>query len=346
MSEVKQSRKKIPDPLKAVIAVALFFVCAAFMIGLIVLPDELAKVGDFDTLVVGSSIGKWGINAAVLTENTDHKVINLSMGPSPMPARVEVLEGAVKRYHPKVILVEVSFESWLNGDMRAWSTVNATYVVSRMCTAETAAKYLIQDVQVPWYDYNVVWGAEADAAYNAWNHVLHGNFDTYKKYAGSGYADKTANLLDDAERIINEAKNNVYPEIRLVYNNKYFRELLDLCRDSGARTILVNCPASELYRYYNPCLQQFYGEMSAFAQEYDFEYYDFNLYKDMQNILSDSDSFRDTVHLNGESSLKFSEVLAKEVLGKDREDVDFEEKSYESYEDYRNHSIYSMIRLY
>ncbi|MBQ6369151.1 MAG: SGNH/GDSL hydrolase family protein [Parasporobacterium sp.] len=346
MNEEKKTRKKIPDPLKAVIAVALFFVCAAVMIGIIVLPDELAKAQDFDTVIIGSSLGKWGINASVLTEETDHKAINLSTGPAAMAGRYDALEGALKRYTPDIVLLEVCFESCTAGELAGWSTNNTAWLVSRMVTPDTAVRYMVSDAKIPWYDYNIVWGAEADASYNAWNHILHGNFDSYKQYAGSGYAEETSNLMEYPEEVIKKAQKETYKEKNINKNLEILKQMLLLCKTYNARPILVSIPTSELYRYYNACLDRFWEELTGIAQEYDCEFYDFNLYKGMQNMLNDSTSFRDLTHLNGESSLKFSELLAREVLAKDREDVTVLEDFYENYEDYRKHSVYSMIRIY
>ena len=60
-TEQKQKTNRIPDPLKAVIATVLFFVFAAVFIGIIILPDELIKAKDYDTVIIGSSLSRWGM---------------------------------------------------------------------------------------------------------------------------------------------------------------------------------------------------------------------------------------------------------------------------------------------
>ena len=65
-------------------------------------------------------------------------------------------------------------------------------------------------------------------------------------------------------------------------------------------------------------------------------------YKGNADLFDDRTSFRDETHLNGESAKVFSELFAREVLGKNREEVSIKDRFYTDYADYRNHSVYSI----
>jgi len=342
MNEEKQNGKRISDPLKAVIAVALFFVCAAVFIGIIILPFERVKMQDYDTLIIGSSETKWGMNAAVLKDNTGCRVINLSSGPAAIPGRYELLKGALLRYHPDTVVLDVCYDSFNAMQLPTWSSNNSIWIIPRMVSAESAWVYTTQLARIPWYDFGMIWGAAADLSYDAWNHILHGNYGIYQEMAYSGYAEKTTDLFADEEEISLRTRKAIYFEDRMSYNQAALRDMLDLLSETDVRVIMTTVPSSEMFSWYNSGVDRFWEEITQMAEEYDVEYYDFNLYKGNADLFDDRTSFRDETHLNGESAKVFSELFAREVLGKNREDVTIRDRFYTDYADYRNHSVYSI----
>jgi len=342
MNEEKQSRKKIPDPLKAVIAVALFFVCAAVFMGIIILPFEKVKMQEYDTVIVGSSETRWGLNASVLNENCDCHAINLSSGPAAIPGRYDLLKGALLRYHPETVVLDVCYDSFNALPLPTWSSNNSIWIIPRMVTAESAWVYATKTAKIPWYDYGMIWGAAADYSYDAWNHLLHGNYGIYQDMAYSGYAEKTTDLFADEEAISLRVRKAIYFEDRMAYNQAALREILDLLSGTDVRVIMTTVPSSEMFSWYNPGVGRFWEEITQMAEEYDVEYYDFNLYKGRVDLFDDRTSFRDETHLNGESAKAFSALFAREVLDKAREDVTVTEQFYSDYEDFRNHSVYNV----
>lgn len=93
--------------------------------------------------------------------------------------------------------------------------------------------------------------------------------------------------------------------------------MISLCRDIGARPVLVTTPYLKEYtdaiREHDPSFyDDFYSVINEVTSKTGVEYYDYSMNKDYMN---DYSLFTDTDHLNGKGSRLFTNELVSRVMG-------------------------------
>lgn len=113
-------------------------------------------------------------------------------------------------------------------------------------------------------------------------------------------------------------------------NVMYLDKIMELCREKGAKVILVTTPVSKVFfcRYNN--FDFFYEWYKRYAKLWGSEMLDFNLYIGKEDLFPDEQMFFDENHLNREGAELFSEIFAN-TLAEMEAGKDVKEEFYHSY---------------
>ena len=336
---MRTSEKRIKDPLKAIIAILIFFIFSALVLGLYMLPDRLSKNQDYSAAIVGSSRAKWGIDSEVIYNSTGIRTLNMSTGPAAIKGRYEAISGALQRYDLDTVILEIGYDAFNREDVSKWSVYDSVWVVPKMVTFRSAADYVVKDAKIPVYDLDKLTGAVMDESLNAWASLVTGNFAQYSMLAGSGRAQKTDMSL--SRTMARFQQNTKY--LDTYYNiddMKTFWLMVKMCKDSGARVIAVTLPNTESLIWQTDGWDYWRWYILDMLKDLDCEYYDFNLYRQRWMLFSDKYSFRDESHLSAEGSEMLSRILADEILSKSVNDIDVEKLFYDNYSEAKRYLSY------
>lgn len=333
-------KTKLSDPVKAIIAIILFFIFGFIVFQIIMLPARLTKVQDFNAAIVGSSRAKWGMDPSVMDDLSDLTVINLASGPAALKGRYDALQGAFERYDLNTVIVEIAYDAFEAGDVSWWSVYDNTWVVPKMVTLPTTVDYVINDAKIPVLEYDVLTGVMADDGLEAWRKVLTGKYDHYKKMAGGATAEAEDWHLDRES-----AAKTKDSKIMYFYKNMedvaVFRDIVQMCNDNGVRCIVLTIPNAEAVIWQMSGWDEWRQTVLDALDGLDYEYYDYNLYKERQENFSDEHSFRDEMHLSAVGSARFSRLFTQEILNHNKEEINVSEMFYDNYEEAKEHSRYN-----
>lgn len=91
----------------------------------------------------------------------------------------------------------------------------------------------------------------------------------------------------------------------------YLVKIVDYCRENDIELTWIACPVSDFQLAGNGTYDNFAGQVSELAAQYDVPYYDFNLCKKEYLDLTDNQYWSDKGHLNSAGAEVFTEFLGK-----------------------------------
>ena len=136
---------------------------------------------------------------------------------------------------------------------------------------------------------------------------------TFEKYINMNkIKERTILTLNDTSGIYEAQKNSSmnYMETR-IENEKILEQYIVFLKENNITPIIAICPTSRYYRENFDINRKniFYSILDKLKDKYSFQvidYFDSDLFED--------DDFWDYSHLNGKGSIKFTEVLKKEII--------------------------------
>lgn len=147
-----------------------------------------------------------------------------------------------------------------------------------------------------------------------------------EEYMGKGYFAFSA-ILDDCDKI--------YKQLSVLDNNPigetsehYLRSTIEYCQARDIPLTLFISPIYELQLISTENYDNYIDEVKAIAEEYNIEFYDFNLAKEEYLPIQLGDYFRDTNHLNSVGANMYTSFFYEVVSG---DEVDKKKYFYDSY---------------
>lgn len=278
--------------------------------------EELA--GSLDFLVCGASHAMRGFKPDVIDETLGVNSYNLSCSRLTMQGRYELLKLELERNPVKTLVLELSYDS-LTRNRDEEGPEGDIYMLAKLDSFSARAKYFMESVRPSEYGrmyYNYI-----DNGINCLKKIIRGtwtdkNEKLYKGYAA--YKREDMDLTRDLKKIYH---TDAFSETVYEDNRMYLQMIIDMCKEKDIRLILATTPLSKVTvcRYRN--LDVFRGWYEDIAKENGLEYYDFNLLKERDTLLSDDTAFSDKFHLSNVGAAVFSEVfvdvLQKSAAGED-----------------------------
>lgn len=275
------------------------------------------KISQYDTIFLGSSHGKCGINPKVVDEVTGGKSINVCIGGEYMQDVYFLAKEASRKKPLKKIVYELDPGYWVTEPVQgtdygsfyqefSFSQVKLQYFAEKMAKAD------FRSILFPWYVYR-------QQLQRIPENVKTKMSDVYRNYDPSPFSGKVQSYEDGGfirRHVMDCPKTEenlvLWDETELKEDSmKYFQRLVKFCEEKEIELKVITTPVPDVtFKKY----QRHFDDAHAFFSEYmrksKVEYHNFN-YIDMNGFDRSLDAFADYEgHMYGESADKFSRILA------------------------------------
>jgi len=296
------------------------------------LRKELA--GSIDCGIIGASYALTAFKPDIFQKESGISAYNFSASSMSMRSRYYMMQKELARNKLDTIVVEVSFDTLSRKQDLEYGGGDIWTIVKLDGFAE-AVKYMVSNLTLD--DAVNVYCRCLGQGLTYWKDRLSGTLPSLNESDRGWYSKPTVDVSYDS---------NDYEELRdsVDYSFGYdedtyrcFLDLLKLVRDSSDRVILVSTPVSEKVLLENKSFDSFNVQCQKTADEFGFEYYDFNLFKERFLLLDDKTSFADDYHLSSNGASAFTELFCKVVF----EDGFYnKEMSYNTYKEMKTNELY------
>ena len=301
--------------------------------------NELA--GSIDYLLVGASHLERGLIPAMLDEGLGVNSYNLSYNSITVKGRLELLKMETERNPVKTLILDVSMNTMsLDPDTEALE--GDLFMVSRLRTLRDGFHYLLTTIP-PWH-YGWVYYHFMDWGLDDIKRLLTDQYRIRNQNQKKGYVphkDETELLGKKSLKRLKKMfhthtrKDTILPE-----NDAYLRDIFTYCQEHDLNLILVSMPVSEFLHARYDNLDVTYTYFRDIAAEYGFPFYDFNLLRDEDKLLSDATDFTDKDHLSNPGAVKFTTRYI-EIMKKLEAGEDISSEFFENYAEMYEHRDYA-----
>lgn len=287
------------------------------------------REGNIENLYLGSSHVYCDVDPVILDELTQKNNFNLSTGSQSFYQSYLLLQEADKLYDVEHVYLEMYYRMHVKGNENYYETTSNFRVWDRM--KNSAMKYisiLQQDpneellaVYLPFSRFNS-YLFDKDHIKN----VQNTKEATYEQqiYHENGYLE--ALYCIDEKRYKEYKNGDMDLEPMSAEAKQYLLKIIEYCADRDIPLTLFSSPMPEWMMIKAGNYDYYVNQVRSIADEYDLQYYDFNLCKEQYLSLS-YEHFRDDDHLNGAGADVFTPVLY-DVLTNDKK-----EYFYDSYQE-------------
>ena len=301
--------------------------------------------GKIDNLYLGSSHVYSGINAAMLDDLNGEFNFNLASARQRPISSYFLLKEADRTNSLSHVYLELFYwcstnddfdlssetifynDNWKNIDYMKFSYNKFEYILH---ISETE-KYI--DTLFPFTRYRSYLGdwdymkqtmeSKRELDYLTYGKSPEGGYKGYKQ----GYAYSLDNF-EDEDRMVEQfgiLEKNPVGKV----SEKYIRKIIDYCKDKDIDITLFCTPMDELQLISAEDYDNYINQMKGIAEEYDVEFYDFNLAKEEYLPIHDREHFRNADHLNTAGGDLFTLFFHEIVSGNPSENEKFFYDSYE-----------------
>ncbi len=266
--------------------------------------DSMA--GSLDLLVTGSSHACRGIAPDTLDRELGCESYILTAPLQTMRGRYFLLRKELDRNPVKTVVMEVSYNA-LTRDRALEGPEGDIYQLGKFSGPADIISYFFFTIRPS--EYGEVYHDTIARGITAWKMLLKREM---KPYTGRGYISTGSTDLSLTKSELNE----IYQAEPTITEQDaddvyYFEKCLDICRENNVRLILAVTPISDRYILMNTDLDTVRSWYLAYAEEYDCEFYDFNLLKTRQADYPADTAFSDKTHLSRTGAETFTGQLAE-----------------------------------
>jgi len=300
-----------------------------------VILHELDANDDYKCVILGTSHGSYGIDADIVSQQSDKKTLNLCIGGEYLQDSYYLLKRVFETNSPETIVLDIDFQYLINVPK---NSISANFIYNAYPNSIDKLSYFNDKILkmeycatfFPWMDYrnnysNVIniMKTKLGSDYNNYsaNAVI---MEKQDLYYGNGfiYRNHTDNLKKDTmpDLIWNES-NVDQPSI------EYLKKIVDLCNSKNTKVIMITTPVSA--ETISNSINEFdkaYTYISSLAKANNIEYYNFSLVKESVFPRSIEDYWDYDGHLYGDAAQRFSVVLGD--FFKDAKDGDVRISNY------------------
>ena len=294
--------------------------------------------GQLDLLICGASAGQVSINPDTLDAALGTRSYNLGSPRLLLHARTYLLQKELERNPIKTVLLEVSLDvlsqddgqtDYARGEARMLTRLDSLSERVAYCKTFLPARNFMQ-----LYAVSVRYGVESLLA------RLTGTtakiFKPIRGYRENAPHDMT--LAPERSEILRDSQSLPQPKAE---NLAELQKMADLCREHGARTIVVVTPTPYSYHWKIDNEEEAFGVLREFCSRNGFLLLNFDLDRERAAYYSDAESFADDYHMSAIGAPVFSPRLA-ETLKRVFAGEDVSAMFYDSYAEMEAASPYAV----
>lgn len=302
--------------------------------------DSLA--GELDLLISGSSHGFRAFVPEVIDEELDVNSYNLCCAMQTMKGRYTLLKKELSRNDIKTVILEISYNA-LTRNRKAEGPEGDLYELGRFSNTFDRVSYFFSAFSPA--EYGKVYFDTMDRSKYAWECFFNDKEpkkplqETTKGYIPLDPVDYTISPAD-VESLYHTTE---IPLEKYDENVEYFKKCLDLCKDYGVRVIMVVTPLADKGIITRDGFDVVHSWYSKYAEEYGYEYYDFNLHKNKVHDFSQETDFFDSAHLSVHGAEDFSKIFCDTIKAVDNGE-DVSERFFESYSEATDSILESILQ--
>lgn len=296
---------------------------------------ELA--GQLDLLVCGASAGQVSVNPETLDSVLGTSSYNLGSPRLLLHGRTWLLQKELERNPVKTVLMEVSLDVLSQDDMTESYARGEARMISRLDDFSERLDYFKTYLPAShfsqWYAISLRYGVESLLCRLA---GLEDEIAPPIRGYRENHRHNQALRPDEVEALHNsEPLPDPRPE-----NLAQLQKMADLCREHGARLIVIVTPTSDSYHWRTAGEEESYDVLKDFCRRNECLLLNFDLDLDRFALYSDAESFSDAYHLCDNGAHVFSPRLA-ETLQRVFAGEDVSEMFFQSYAEMEAESPYA-----
>lgn len=328
-------------PVKVISAIVLFFVFTGLISVAITHPFQTiyARGNHYTTLFVGASETKWGVDPNIIDELTGSNSYVLATASATIEAKHEMLKSAIDQQNLDTAVIEISYFS-LCRNMSTLEMDKKVLYYARVAGFKNQFDLASRKFSFWEDEYDQLYAEELFEGMNAWKHIVKGDYPRYKTLRG--YHEET--YIKDHSLTKKQAKklknSEQWGRSFQEENIEELLEMIKLCKENGVRPIIITLPLPQSIIWKTDGWDAFTDKMAELSSNYEFDYYDFNLLKNISKYFHDDKSWFDDEHMNINGSKVFSKILGKELKALN-DGSPRAYKYYKSYAQAKKHSIYA-----
>ncbi len=297
--------------------------------------------GKINFLIIGGSHALSAINPIILDKTLECNSYNCSATLQTSYNRKFFTKKEVSRNPIKTIVLEISYNAFQRDEIN--EDPGDSHIV-----AIQKREYIYEKFEYIYYNMPInCWQESYSYAFiiNLRNGIINLYSKIMKKEninSMKGFHPKEINNLQENIQYIhnNFNKNEMYSSG--IFNDitlKGYKDLFKFCKKNNCRLIVVVTPLSLSYLWKYKDFDLWSDLMKQLSCQYNFEYYDFNLYKKRFDNYPDECAFNDSVHMSYFGAEKFTEDFAN-ILIMHENGIDLSDLFYISYEEMKKKSPY------
>lgn len=292
--------------------------------------ERASYAGQVDTLFTGASHGMKGFMPTEYEKVAGGCAYNLCGNLQTMKGRYALLKEEMDRNPVNTVFIEVSFNS-LSRDSKEEGAEGDYDVVRRLITIPDKADFFFKNISID--DWAICYYLSVHNSFSIIIENILGNKEQelQKAIANKGFVGLEANDLSlSDEEYLSQSQSETILDTEIQVNIEYLNKMIDMAQEQGAEVILVTMPLSDRMINRTANLDKIYNQYVEIARKQGCDYYDFNLYKEMPNLLSDKENFYDDLHLAESGAEKFTCAFA-ELMKIRKRDSDVSDYFFSSY---------------
>lgn len=320
---------------------------------------------NIDNLYLGSSHVFFSINPFLLDDLNGENNFNLATSGQRLNGSYYLLKEADKEHNLKHVYLEMYYAlstgdkgdysapdnlndaCWRNTDYMKWSLNKLAYMLTE-CKTENYAETFFPFVRFrnKLFDMSYVKSQMERKSTNEYRNYgnekdvsIDGKVSQYKD-KGYYYSEieLSPRYLAMGEYIIKEKPLSEDAE-------KALRRIIEYCKQENIALTLYSSPVHELRVLCVEDYDFYVNQIKSIADEYDIEYYDFNLCKEEYLPLQGTKYFIDTSHLNADGAMLFTDLFYRVLQNTDEENNKIFYSSYNEKKQKAEEQICGIIKL-
>lgn len=286
--------------------------------------------GKITTLFSGASHGLRAFMPEIYDTKLSGISYNLCGTLCTMKGRYALLKEEIERNPVNTVILEVSYNS-LSRDRKTERAEGDLDIIRRLANRKEKVNYALKNLSID--EWSIAYYLATHNGFSAIVEKFTLNTDAMlnASITQKGYQEAPCtNISLTLQEYILQHHTEIISERINPENLEYLNKILTLCKEKNIDVIMIVVPISDraINRIAN--LETIKKQYVQIATQNQCDFYDFNLWKDRENTLSDYCDFYDDFHLSGTGAKKFSNALS-ELMALRKEGTNISNFFYHSY---------------
>lgn len=278
------------------------------------------QTGNYQSVILGTSHGSYGLDADAVSETFGKKTMNLCIGGEYMQDSYYLLKLAMKKNKLETVVMDIDYQYLVNVPK---DSISAIFIYNAYPFGLDKLSYFKEKVMqmeyratlFPWMDYRDRYSyavstmkTKLSTAYKNYD-ASSIEMESTDAYQGSGFISRSRTDSAKADKLM----QITWDESRVDQKSiAYLKKMVNLCKENNIQMVMTTVPVTPEKIQTSPeTYAGIHQYLQSLADEYDCQYIDFNTTQ-LQEITLTSDDYWDyDGHMYGDSAKKFSKVYGK-----------------------------------